>query len=47
MLDLGLLPAKNENKILNLYYQCKQAGYGYSNRQIINEIDNILVGSFI
>jgi adenine-specific DNA-methyltransferase len=47
MLDLGLLPAKNEDKILDLYDQCKQTKCDYSNRQIINEIDNILVRNFV
>ncbi|MDR1896413.1 MAG: N-6 DNA methylase [Prevotellaceae bacterium] len=41
--DLALLPDKNKNKIIDLYYQFKETKYDCDKRQIVEEIDNVFL----
>ncbi|MDR2836707.1 MAG: SAM-dependent methyltransferase [Bacteroidales bacterium] len=46
MLDLALLPEKSKNKIVDLYYQFKISECNSTSRQVIDEIDNILIENY-
>jgi adenine-specific DNA-methyltransferase len=47
MLDLVLLPEKSKNKIVDLYYQFKDLKYDCKSRQIVDDIDNVLIENYI
>jgi adenine-specific DNA-methyltransferase len=46
MLDLALLPEKSKNKIVDLYCQFKDLECENKSKQVIDEIDNVLIENF-
>ncbi|GHT19826.1 methylase [Bacteroidia bacterium] len=47
MLDLALLPEKSRNKVVDLYYQFKDLECDGKSRQVLDEIDNVLIKEFV